>query len=155
MMSVAFLTRRNIWTCCFEGRSFKNFTENVSSKGMVMKAYKGESSSSSNLIDLDYNIIGNKVYRGNSTSSSNLLCNVRGDKVYKGDGSSSSNLLFTLKDDKVYRGSSTTSSNMICNIKGNKVYKGSHSSGSHVLFNTTERFNTEQLASVLFALGEI
>lgn len=90
-----------------------------------------------------------KVYK--SDSSNDMLCDICDNKVYKGSGSS--DMICNIYGNKVYKGSS--SSDMLCNIWDNKVYKGSSSSSSDMLFSATERFNTEQLAAILFVIGQI
>ncbi len=57
---------------------------------------------------------------------------------------------------KVYKGYSSSSSDQLCNIQGDKVFKGYSSSSSDQLCNVSEtRFSNEQLAAILFALGQI
>ena len=66
--------------------------------------------------------------------------------IRKGNGSS---VLYNIKRDDICEG---TGSSVAFNIRGKKICKGN---GSSALFNSTGRLNNEELAAVLYALGEI
>ena len=66
--------------------------------------------------------------------------------IRKGNGSS---VLYNIKGDDIREGNG---SSVTCNIRGKKICKGN---GSSALFNSTGRLNNEELAAVLYAVGEI
>ena len=66
--------------------------------------------------------------------------------IRKGSGSTT---LFNIKGDDLREG---TSSSVLFNISGNNIRKGT---GSSTIYNTTGRLNTQQIAVILLALGEL
>ena len=73
-----------------------------------------------------YNIKEDDIREGNGSS---VTCNISGNKIRKGNGSSG-----------------------IMNVRGDKICKGT---GSSALYNSTDGMNNEEIAAVLYALGEI
>ena len=64
----------------------------------------------------------------------------------KGNGSS---VLYNIKRDDIREGNG---SSVAFNIRGKKICKGN---GSSALYNSTDGMNNEEIAAVLYALGEI